>query len=59
MPGAALDELTIIAAPRFLGLLRKELDASVRQRVVCELDKDLVDESEAEIAARLRALPRG
>jgi protein required for attachment to host cells len=52
------DELTIIAAPRFLGLLRKELDASVRERVVCELDKDLIHESEAEIAARLRALPR-
>ena len=51
------DELTLIAAPRFLGLLRKELTASVRERVVCELDKDLVHESETEIAARLRALP--
>ena len=53
------EELTIIAAPRFLGMLRKELDASVRERVVCELDKDLIHESEADIAARLGALPRG
>jgi protein required for attachment to host cells len=47
------DELTLIAAPRFLGLLRKELDASVQERVVCELDKDLIHESDADIATRL------
>jgi protein required for attachment to host cells len=47
------DELTLIAAPRFLGLLRKELDASVQERVVGELDKDLIHESDADIAARL------
>jgi hypothetical protein len=28
------DELSIIAAPRFVGLLRQELDATVKQRVV-------------------------
>ena len=52
------EDLTIIAAPRFLGLLRKELDASVRERVVCELDKDLVHEADADIAARLSKLQR-
>jgi protein required for attachment to host cells len=52
------DELSILAAPRFLGLLRKELDASVRQRVVRELDKDVIHESDADIGARLRDLPR-
>jgi protein required for attachment to host cells len=53
------DELTIIAAPRFLGLLRKELDASVQEKVVCELDKDLIHESDADIAARLAKLRQG
>jgi protein required for attachment to host cells len=53
------DELTIIAAPRFLGLLRKELDASVREKVVCELDKDLIHEADADIAARLTKLRQG
>jgi protein required for attachment to host cells len=48
------DELSILAAPRFLGLLRQELDAAVKERVVLELDKDVVHESDADVAARLR-----
>ena len=47
------DALRIVAAPRFLGLLRAELDAAVRAAVVAELDKDLIHESDADIARRL------
>jgi protein required for attachment to host cells len=36
------DRLHIAAAPRFLGRLRKQLDAQVRQCVVEDLDKDLL-----------------
>lgn len=53
------DELTLIAAPRFLGLLRQALDANVRALVVAELDKDVIHESDAEVAARVRKLARG
>jgi len=47
------DTLRIVAAPRFLGHLRQELDAGVRAVVVDELDKDLVHASDDEIAKRL------
>lgn len=53
------EELTLMAAPRFLGLLRQELDATVRAAVVHELDKDLIHESDADIATRWQALARG
>ena len=52
------DELTLMAAPRFLGLLRQELDQSVRAVVVHELDKDLIHASDADIASRWQALGR-
>jgi len=48
------DELSILAAPRFLGLLRQELDAAVKERIVVEIDKDVVHEDDADIAARLK-----
>lgn len=47
------DELRIAAAPRFLGLLRKELAPQVAEVVTRELDKDLVHETEAQLATRL------
>jgi protein required for attachment to host cells len=47
------DTLRIVAAPRFLGLLRQELDAGVRAVVVEEIDKDLVHEGDDAIARRL------
>ena len=50
------DELSIIAAPRFLGLLRQDLDPAVKERVVHELDKDLVHAADDAIAARLREM---
>jgi len=45
--------LRIVAAPRFLGALRGELDAAVKAIVVEEIDKDLIHMSDADIAGRL------
>jgi len=36
------DDLVLTASPHMLGLLRPELDASVRDAVIAELPKDLV-----------------
>ena len=47
------DELRIVAAPRFLGLLRAELEPAVKAVVREELDKDLVHASDDDIAKRL------
>jgi protein required for attachment to host cells len=47
------DELRIVAAPRFLGYLRKELDAHVRATVSDELSKDLIHEGNAKLSKRL------
>lgn len=47
------DELRIVAAPRFLGLVRKSLHKEVAKRVQESLDKDLVHMVDGEIAARL------
>jgi len=47
------DELSIVAAPRFLGLLRKAMRADVAGRVTREIDKDLVHLENDDIARRL------
>src|SRR4051794_1852633 len=47
------DELRIVAAPRFLGHLRKELDAHVSAAISGELSKDLIHESKADLTRRL------
>ncbi|HTJ05593.1 MAG TPA: host attachment protein [Caldimonas sp.] len=47
------DELRIVAAPRFLGHLRKELAANVRATVSDELSKDLIHEGNATLSRRL------
>lgn len=47
------DELRIVAAPRFLGLLRKTLDANVASRVTDEINKDLVHLENSDITQRL------
>ncbi|HXZ60586.1 MAG TPA: host attachment protein [Steroidobacteraceae bacterium] len=41
------DRLVVIAAPAFLGLLRKALPRPVRSRVAAEVAKDLVNEAPA------------
>jgi len=35
------DQLIVVAAPKFLGDLRKEFDAEVNKKIIAELDKDL------------------
>ena len=47
------DELRIVAAPRFLGHLRKELDSHVEATVSQELNKDLVHAENSELTRRL------
>ena len=47
------DELRIVAAPRFLGYLRKELDAHVKATVSDELSKDLIHEGNGALSKRL------
>ena len=47
------EELRIVAAPRFLGLLRKQLSKNVAQAVSEELDKDLIKASNRELTERL------
>jgi protein required for attachment to host cells len=47
------DELRIVAAPRFLGHLRKELDAQVKATVSEELSKDLIHEGNDALSKRL------
>ena len=49
--------LRIVAAPRFLGHLRQELDAAVRAVVTDELAKDLIHASDDDIAKRLLEEP--
>ncbi|WJW76629.1 host attachment protein [Thiohalobacter sp. IOR34] len=53
----SFDELVLVAAPHFLGLLRNKLTPELAQRVVEEIDKDLVrmpaDELRAEISVLL------
>ena len=47
------DELHLVAAPRFLGLLRNQLSPAVRDTVVREVDKDFVHFGNADITSRL------
>lgn len=47
--------LVIIAPPDFLGLLRKQMSASVQAVVASELDKNLVKESAEQIRSHLPA----
>jgi protein required for attachment to host cells len=51
------DELRIVAAPRFLGYLRKELDAQLRAVVIDELSKDLIHEGKGALSKRLFGAP--
>jgi len=47
------DELAIIAAPHFLGILRKAISADLHKRVKLEVHHDLVHGDEAAIRAHL------
>ncbi len=47
------NELRIVTAPRFLGLLRKAVSPQVLRVVTAELNKDLVHEENRNLTARL------
>ncbi|WP_243039247.1 host attachment protein [Dyella sedimenti] len=47
------DALVLVAAPAFLGILRERLDVSTRERVILEVDKNLVQHGPAEIRGHL------
>jgi protein required for attachment to host cells len=47
------ERLRIVAAPRFLGRLRKQLDPEVRQAVEDEIDKDLLQLDRRALTERL------
>lgn len=47
------EKLLLVAAPQALGDLRATLDSRVRDRVEEEIDKDLTQESPAELAGHL------
>ena len=47
------DDLIIVSAPAFLGLLRKNLTDATSRRVIQEIDKNLVQHDAAEIRAHL------
>jgi len=49
-------QLCLIAAPKFLGLLRDSLDKPVRRLVVAELDKNFAAFDQAAIAACIQGL---
>jgi protein required for attachment to host cells len=46
-------ELTVVAAPRFLGELRKAFSPQVQQRIVREEPKDVIHESMGDLTRRL------
>lgn len=51
--GDEFDRLVVMAAPPFLGLLRKALPNSVRLQVAAEVDKDLVHEPPASLQTHI------
>lgn len=50
------DQLVLVAAPQFLGNMRKAMNEQVNKMVKTELDKNLVNMSAAEI---IHHLPKG
>lgn len=52
------DGLVLAAPPRFLGLLRAELDHGTREAVVAEIDKNLVESDTETLERRIAALLR-
>jgi protein required for attachment to host cells len=49
------DELALVAAPRWLGELRDQLDRRVRDRVVAEVHHSLMHDRVEDVAARIDA----
>lgn len=51
------EELMLIAAPEFLGLLRKDLHDTVKQHITREIDKNIVKKDIAFIQNQVTTLP--
>lgn len=51
------EKLILIAAPQFLGLLRKSLTEQVKHRITREINKNFVKRDEAYIREQLATLP--
>ncbi|WP_119153448.1 host attachment protein [Caldimonas tepidiphila] len=51
------DELRIVAAPRFLGMLRKYINNQISPTITDEIDKDLIHMQNSEITQRLFPRP--
>ena len=55
---AAFDHLTLVAPPRFIGLLKKELSAAVQKTILAEVPKNLIQNNlvnEQEVIANVKA----
>jgi len=50
------DQLVVVAPPRALGELRKHYDKAVQDKIVAEVDKDLVNHPVDKLEAVLKAL---
>ena len=48
------DELVLVASPRFLGMLRNELHASIANLVSYTIDKDLIHSSKDQLLEHLK-----
>jgi protein required for attachment to host cells len=55
---ARFDRLVLVAAPRFLGMLRRSLPATLRAQVVAEYAKDWVNLPTAKVRARIATAAR-
>tara|TARA_R110002124_G_scaffold50117_7_gene146209 strand:+ start:2592 stop:3038 length:447 start_codon:yes stop_codon:yes gene_type:complete len=51
--GQEMDSLVLVAAPNFLGLLRKALDDQTRKCVIHEIDKDLTQHDTGKVGELL------
>jgi len=54
-PGESLGNLILIAPPRFLGMLRKELSSPLDQLVTSTIDKDLTTASVDDIIDHIKS----
>jgi protein required for attachment to host cells len=53
---ADFDELVIVASPKVLGDLRKDLDTEVQRKIVIEIDKDLTHVTAHDLPSHLEKL---
>lgn len=49
------DELTLVASPEFLGVLRKQLDPRIGPAIIDEIDKDYTQLNREQLQEKIRA----